>query len=154
MEQTGNSTAPQFWFSLIRIGASLALRSMTEAPLRVAGLSLTGILIQVLYSAMTFLVLLPFLVVPWAGPLLESPVITTIPVSYFFGKWLARHAPNREFVVFVGTMIPRVILGILVLLIDFGPNRTNWDLTTFVFSILMTFVGLQRQRHFSRPAAS
>jgi hypothetical protein len=158
VEETRGSTTLRFWWGCFHIAASLALRSVADAPLRVVWLSFAGLFIQILYSVMTSIVLLPLLVSvrgTWFHSLLGSPLVPTVPVFYFLGKWLARHAAHRELGVFLGvTFIPMAIFSILALFYDFGPDGIAWNLPTFILSIFVAFIGVQRQRRFSRPATS
>ena len=133
-----------FWGSLVRTTASLTLKAFTEAPVRVTGLALLGLFLQMFYM-IVIQVPIVLLHLGIGRRSVESPgweyMFAFLVASYFIGKWLARRAPQKELAVYVGVWFVAHILWIPMLALIPGLNQSVPTLADLAMDIVATVIG-------------
>jgi len=133
-----------FWGSLVRTTASLTLKAFTEAPVRVTGLALLGLFLQMFYM-IVIQVPIVLLHLGIGRRSVESPgweyMFAFLVASYFIGKWLARRAPQKELAVYVGVWFVAHILWIPMLVLIPGLNQSVPSLSDLAMDIVATVIG-------------
>jgi hypothetical protein len=160
-EQASSQGGAWFWLNLLRTTASLAWRDFAEAPFRVTGLALVGIILQsVCMSAISLVIAICFLearvaVVDASGIRHDSVsewaiVGVFLFTSFFLGKWLAKWAPQRELAVYVVIQLISLLPWILTLWFRIGPpvGAPNWavQILSTILGVACTFAGIRRMR--------
>ena len=133
-----------FWGSLVRTTASLTLKAFTEAPVRVTGLALLGLFLQMFYM-IVIQVPIVLLHLGIGRPSVESPgweyMFAFLVASYFIGKWLARRAPQKELAVYVGVWFVAHILWLPMLALIPGLYQSAPSLADLTMDIVATVIG-------------
>jgi len=164
-----------FWTSLLRAAASLTWRGFADAPLRMSGLGLVGLLLLIIYAVLFMIpitlahfaiAVARFQAPPGTPPgtgevgfavaglssVWESAVAFMI-ATFFLGKWLARRAPQRELVVYAVIFFVAHVLWIPInIAFPVGeqvlptPFDVAMDVVGTVVGLLFFFAGVRRQR--------
>jgi len=144
VQQAPFKGAMWFWGSLVRTTASLTLKAFTEAPVRVTGLALLGLFLQMFYM-IVIQVPIVLLHLGIGRRSVESPgweyMFAFLVASYFIGKWLARRAPQKELAVYVGVWFVAHILWIPMLVLIPGLNQSVPSLADLAMDIVATVIG-------------
>jgi hypothetical protein len=144
VQQAPFKGASWFWGSLVRTTASLTWKAFTEAPVRVTGLALLGLFLQMFYM-LVIQVPIVLLHLGIGRRAVESPgweyMFAFLVASYFIGKWLARRAPQKELAVYVGVWFVAHILWIPMLGLIPGLNQSVPSLSDLAMDIVATVIG-------------
>ena len=144
VQQAPFKGASWFWGSLVRTTASLTWKAFTEAPVRVTGLALLGLFLQMFYM-LVIQVPIVLLHLGIGRRAVESPgweyMFAFLVASYFIGKWLARRAPQKELAVYVGVWFVAHILWIPMLALIPGLNQSVPTLADLAMDIVATVIG-------------
>ena len=147
-----------FWGSLVGTTASLTWKAFTEAPLRITGLGLVGLLVQIFYM---ILIEVPLVLLrlglamkrltvarePTAGfeTTVNSPAweytLVFLFVSFLIGRWVARRAPGKELVVYATIWVTAHILWIPVLNLIPSAGQTLPTLRDLGLDVIATAIG-------------
>ena len=144
VQQAPFKGASWFWGSLVRTTASLTWKAFAEAPVRVTGLALLGLFLQMFYM-LVIQVPIVLLHLGIGRRSVESPgweyMFAFLVASYFIGKWLARRAPQKELAVYVGVWFVAHILWIPMLVLIPGLNQSVPSLSDLAMDIVATVIG-------------
>ena len=156
VQQAPFKGATWFWGSLVRTTASLTWKAFAEAPVRVTGLALLGLFLQMFYMLVIQvpIVLLHLGLSTARRPVPSQPaefnfaatagweyMFAFLVASYFIGKWLARRAPQKELAVYVGVWFVAHILWIPMLALIPGLNQSVPTLADLAMDIVATVIG-------------
>jgi hypothetical protein len=158
LEEEARTRGPLwFWITLLRTTASASWRAFAEAPFRLAGWALAGVLGQFVASMAisgSIALILLSSAVPIALPESDRQdiilIITTVGVAFLFGKWLARNVPYRELPVYaIASILTHVFMWLLTISIEppaYGSGA--WIVGTLAAAIspIFTLAGIKRGR--------
>ena len=145
-----------FWITLVRTAASAAWRAFAEAPFRLAGWALAGLVGQFVCSvAISVPIALITLSSAFPIALPESNwqdinlILTTVGVAFLFGKWLGRNVPYRELPVYaIASIPPHVFFRFLIIWIEPSAyGYSSWIVAlAAAISPIFTLAGVRRGR--------
>jgi hypothetical protein len=160
VQQAPLKGAMWFWGSVVRTTTSLTWKAFTEAPLRVTGLALLGMLLHMFYI---IVIQVPIILLHLGlsgelstarRPVPSEPaefnftatagweyMFAFLVASYLIGRWLAKRAPQRELAVYVGVWFVAHMLWIPMLMLIPGLTFPVPSLSDLAMDVAATVIG-------------